>query len=986
MNKTGSLTKLAVLYRSISWRWLVKFVAVLGTAIVLAPAVNALAQTLPTSNSASAAHPPPPAAAPGQTPTLVVGSEQDYPPFATGMTDETAGGFTVDLWKAVAAEAGLKYTLRVRPFHQILQEFRDGRIDVLINLAQSGERDQIADFSVPHVIVHGAIFVRKGETRIHSEDDLAGKSIIVLNADMGHEYALSRGWARQLVPVDTSAEGLRLLASGKHDAMLLGKLVGLQTLQAVGLSNVEALRIEAGFAQKFSFATQHGQAGLLARLNEGLAIVKSNGTYHTLYEKWFGVYEVKEVGLRDLLKYIIPVVALALAWVGYLFYRRQLERRQAQAALAESRDLLMTVIDTAPVRVFWKDRNLRFLGCNPAFARDAGRTRPEDLIGKDDYQMTWAAQAALYRADDQAVMTSGIAKLFYEEPQTTPAGQTVWLRTSKVPLRNRRGETIGLLGVYEDITEHKQKEEELRQSEASLRALVKHSPIAMIVESSTDGKVLLMNHQFTELFGYTKDDFPDVHHWWPLAYPDQHYRNELMTEWTARVDKAVQNLDQIEPMEATVTCKDRSVRHIRFSLASIGDRNIIAFEDLTERKRFEAELSASEERFKLMFNQAPLGIALVDSLNGQILTANPMFTKIAGRTLEELANSNWMSITHPDDVQPDLDNMALLNAGEIAGFQMEKRYLHHDGSAVWINMTIAPVAVKDKTRPRHLCMIEDITQRKQDRMELSQHRDHLEELVASRTSELATALVAAEAANIAKSAFLANMSHEIRTPMNGILGMANLLRRDGVTPRQAERLEKIDNAAQHLLGVINDVLDFSKIEAGKVLLEQSPVVIADLLGHVFSILGDRIKAKGLRLLVQASNLPSNLLGDPTRLQQALLNYANNALKFTQSGDITLRITVEQEDGGSVLLRFEVQDTGVGIAPDALGRLFSAFEQADNSMTRKYGGTGLGLAITARLAQMMGGAVGVQSTPGLGSTFWFTARLKKSRPAAADALF
>jgi diguanylate cyclase (GGDEF)-like protein len=256
----------------------------------------------------------------GQQNTLIVGSEQDYPPFAIGMTDATADGFTVDLWKAVAAEAGLNYTIRVRPFHEILQEFKDGKVDVLINLAQSEERHQFADFTIPHVTIHGAIFVRKGDSQIHSENDLAGKSIIVLNADLAHDYAVSKGWEKQLVLVDTTEQGLRLLASGKHDAMLLSKLAGLQTLRDLKITNIKALDVKAGFTQKFSFAVQKGNADLLAKINEGLAMTKPSGTFDQLYEKWFQPYEEKQVTFWDVFPYLAPFALFLIGLSGYQFY------------------------------------------------------------------------------------------------------------------------------------------------------------------------------------------------------------------------------------------------------------------------------------------------------------------------------------------------------------------------------------------------------------------------------------------------------------------------------------------------------------------------------------------------------------------------------------------------------------------------------------------------------------------------------------------
>lgn len=305
------------------------------------------------------------------------------------------------------------------------------------------------------------------------------------------------------------------------------------------------------------------------------------------------------------------------------------------------------------------------------------------------------------------------------------------------------------------------------------------------------------------------------------------------------------------------------------------------------------------------------------------------------------------------------------------------------------------LAASTQSRRALLSMIEDqkraqsiiqnvIAEKQRLNAELEQHRQNLAQLVAQRTEELTLARQQAEAANQAKSIFLTNMSHEIRTPMNAIIGLNHLMRRAGVTPQQANWMDKIDNASWHLLAIINDILDLSKIEAGKLQLDISDFHLSSIFDNVASIVGESAQAKGLRFEVDSDAVPVWLRGDPMRLRQALLNYVGNAIKFTEKGGVTLRAQLLGERDGVLCVRFEVSDTGIGIAPAQMGRLFQVFEQGDASTTRQYGGTGLGLPITRQLARLMGGEVGVSSTQGVGSTFWFTAQLQRGQGVMPDA--
>ena len=300
-----------------------------------------------------------------------------------------------------------------------------------------------------------------------------------------------------------------------------------------------------------------------------------------------------------------------------------------------------------------------------------------------------------------------------------------------------------------------------------------------------------------------------------------------------------------------------------------------------------------------------------------------------------------------------------------------------NGETRWIEIRSEYERDRDGRPVVGIGTIAEVTDKVETLRELDAYRLHLEDLIASRTAELEAAKAAAEAANRAKSSFLSNMSHEIRTPMNAIVGYSHLLRRDPLTARQSEQLDKLSASARHLLQIINDILDISKIEANKMTLESTDFEPAQLVVHLCELVGESLAAKHLQFSVNLDHIPQVLKGDGTRLGQILLNLINNAIKFTESGGVNLVGRVKSQEGTTLHLRFEVRDTGIGMSPEQLERLFVDFEQADVSTTRRFGGTGLGLAISKRLVEMMGGRVGVESEPGVGSTFWIELPMQSS---------
>ena len=407
---------------------------------------------------------------------------------------------------------------------------------------------------------------------------------------------------------------------------------------------------------------------------------------------------------------------------------------------------------------------------------------------------------------------------------------------------------------------------------------------------------------------------------------------------------------------------------------------VVMANDIGEHIQMEHEL----QKLALAVEQSPVSI-LITNTRGETEYVNEWFTHATGFTREEMAGRSLGQLM-PAKGKSDADEsqvLKTLKSGQT--WEGETHGRRKDGTQITQRERISPIRQEDGTVTHYLSIREDITEKTRLLRELQEHREHLEDLVEQRTRELVEARMRAEAAGKVKSQFLANMSHEIRTPLNAVLGLTYLLQNSPLSPAQRSKLVQIRASTQHLLNVISDILDLSKIEAGKLVLEQQDFHVLELFEHVSAMLGEQAESKGLKLVLGDCSALPPFRGDRTRLAQILINYAHNAIKFTERGEIRIAARLLESEPSGVLVRFEVQDTGPGVDPALLPRLFRAFEQADASTARNYTGTGLGLAIARYLAELHGGEAGADSVPGQGSTFWFTAQLTVAEHSQSEYL-
>ncbi|WP_176451950.1 response regulator [Rhodoferax sp. TH121] len=540
-------------------------------------------------------------------------------------------------------------------------------------------------------------------------------------------------------------------------------------------------------------------------------------------------------------------------------------------------------------------------------------------------------------------------------PDSTPH----WVNLAATPKREADGSTLWT-GFVRSIDELKRRDEERKSMEAHLAAqasfqsaLVDTIPYPVFYKGA-DARFLGVNRAYERVFGVERNSLLGKR-----VLDLEYLPPEDRQAYQAEDEAIIATIGQVQ-REMVMPFADGRLHETLYFVSGFAGADgapvglVGTFVDVAEQKAAERAIAEAAQEQRVIFEAVSLGVLL--TVDGKIKRFNSaieiMFgfggDALLGRSIEVLFASPEAYARAGEEAY------AKFSKGEL--YEAQQQYQRLDGSLFWASVHGRAL---DTEHPEWgtVWVLEDITADREAAAELQRAKE------------------AADAASQAKGDFLANMSHEIRTPMNAIIGMSHLALKTELTPRQHDYISKIQQSGQHLLGIINDILDFSKVEAGKLSMESIPFELDKVLQNVATVIVDKATAKGLELICDvAPEVPQSLIGDPLRLGQVLINYANNAIKFTEKGEISIAVRLKEGSDHEALLRFEVRDTGIGLTQQQMDRLFQSFQQADTSTTRKYGGTGLGLAISKSLAELMGGAVGVESEPGKGSTFWFTARL------------
>jgi PAS domain S-box-containing protein len=662
---------------------------------------------------------------------------------------------------------------------------------------------------------------------------------------------------------------------------------------------------------------------------------------------------------------LIPLVPQAMALKSPAALEREVEqRRQLESALKESEALYASLVESLPLNVFRKDLEGRIVFANGRLYDTLALTA-EQLIGKSDHDLFPKELADKYRSDDLQVIEQGKFIDEVEQHFVGEENELAYVQVLKAPVRNAEGQIVGVQGMFWDVSDRHRAEVALDQERQLLHSLLENIPDAIYFKDA-NSKFLRVNRAVANLIGV--DDPAEAvgksdHDYFTQEAADAFRADELRILETGEpvLDKEESQILPNGRQTWTTTTK--------MPLCDPEGKRIGTFgisREITDRKLADIEIRENAERLAKIIDTAYDAFVAMDE-HGNVVDWNPQAERTFGWKRDEVVGKSVAEAIVPEEFhRAHLEGIRRFQAtgqGVILNRRIEVQARHRDGRQFPVELTVAPSPLGDGTVFN--AFLHDITDRKHAEAELHQAKE------------------AAEAANFAKSLFLANMSHEIRTPMNGILGMTDLVLDTELAPEQREYLRMVKDSGESLMTVIEDILDFSKIEAGRLELEHVMFDLRENLGDTMRSLAFRAHGKGLELAVHVDPaVPETLVGDPRRLRQIVVNLVGNAVKFTDHGEVVLEVECRSQLDENVVLHLSVSDTGVGIPPEKQDTIFAAFEQADNSTTRRFGGTGLGLAISSRLVELMGGRIWVESKQGSGSTFHFTVLFGVAQEPAA----
>ncbi len=661
-------------------------------------------------------------------------------------------------------------------------------------------------------------------------------------------------------------------------------------------------------------------------------------------------------------------------------------RKQAEAQIGLEQQRYRLLADNVSDNIWTMDLQGRFTYLSPSFEKLMGYTVDEamamsnlDFLTPEERQREEARVQSMQSTaqDNQPPAFNGQIS---EHECIRKDGRHIWVEVSVNTLTNAEGEVVGLSGITRDITARKRAEQQVLELNATLEQRVRERTaelertterLELALKATRDGlwdwnlatNQATVSESHWDMLGYTGKPLQGSVDmvFLDLLHPDD--RDGILAEARTALHEKGQYA-----LEFRLRTRDGGYRWV-LSRGQVAERDgsgqplraIGTHVDITERKAALDRLRESESRFRRLFEYLPVAYQSLD-IEGNWLDANPKMAQLLGfEHAEDLRGRNFADFWQDDSAPRFQDTYANFKD---SGFVNGDLYLQRrDGTTV--TASIVGYIQRDAAGrfERTHCVLLDVTERRALEAQIRSINASLEQKVADRTAELARA-------NAAKSQFLAHMSHEIRTPMNAILGFAQLLARENLNSAHRLMIERINQSGRSLLGIINDILDFSKIEAGQMGIESRPFRLDALLEQIDSLMGAQAWGKGLELRVEAPPMASPLTGDALRLEQVLINLIGNAIKFTHAGCVVLRVRPLTVSEDSVRLRFEVEDTGIGMSETARANLFQSFSQADSSITRRFGGTGLGLSISKRLVELMGGEIGADSIEGQGSLFWF----------------